>query len=74
MRGILLRGSEAVVGEKSHLAKIGDVLGAVLRQVPGAEGSWSADDFGRFFSELSNFLLDREKGLEKLIRIVKDRR
>jgi hypothetical protein len=74
MRGILMRGSDAPFGEKAPLALFGDVLGAVLRTEPGAEGPWAAHDFGRFFRELSRFLLDREKGLEKLITIVKGRR
>jgi hypothetical protein len=73
-RGILVRGSGAEVGEKPAVSVFGDVLGAVLRGTPGAEGPWSAADFGRFFRELSRFLLDREKGLEKLITIVKGRR
>jgi hypothetical protein len=74
LKGILERGAEAPLGGKSPLSHMGDVLGAVLRVEPGAPGSWSAEDFGRFFGKLSEFLLDPSKGLEKLIQIVKGRK
>jgi hypothetical protein len=74
LKGILERGAEAPAGGKSPLSDLGDALGAVLRVEPGAPGSWSADDFGRFISKLSEFMLDPSKGLEKLIKIVKGRK
>jgi hypothetical protein len=74
LRGILMRGAAAAIGGTAPLGHFSDVLGAVLRTEPGAEGPWSAEDFRRFLAELSRFMLDREKGLEKLITIVKGRR
>ncbi len=52
---------------------LGRVIKAIHRTDPAARDSYSADDFQNIVTGLSDYLIDEERGLERMYTIINDR-
>jgi hypothetical protein len=59
--------------ETTPLETILDVLGEVNRAEPGAGGAYEVRDYEALFGEVTGFMLDERRGMERLYQVVQNR-
>lgn len=59
--------------ETTPLETILDVLGEVNRADPGAGGAYEVRDYESLFGEVTGFMLDERRGMERLYQVVQNR-
>jgi hypothetical protein len=65
-----MTGSDGAMTE-TPLEQIMDIVSSVNRAAPGATSKLDAGDYGSITNELSEFLLDEQRGMEQLYAIVR---